>query len=581
MTTEKKEGNTGNVKGLDDVNSDDAGANGGSIQSGEIVRVSRRDVVETGSVSQRGTSLSPTENLVGMASIEDVLAWMDNFAKLKSRVIMQNPAYFTRLAIRGKEKVLINRSGWRAIQLAFNINDDIVKEETVMHPDGKNYTVRIWVKAWHAKSGRQVIGVGSCSTDEPGKVFQHPHHDVYATAHCVPLEAEILTKHGFKKYNEVKSGDEVLAYSVEKDKCHWTPLRKTTVYDSLQMLRMKSAVFDVRCSPDHSWAVETHPGRNGKTARKLMQATKLASGGQHRIILAAQADEGSSLLSPREAAILGWIATDGTIRESFVTRTKVNGKIYRGNWGPYVRVHIDQSKTEYVEEIRELTNNGMALEVITPAKSRIFPQGHESKCLPAHRFSMKSAAIKEIFDKASITTFADFKRVVPELSGAARSAMLQAMLHGDGQRKGGTWVFNAHDPEVMEIFQMLATLEGIALGKRQDNGQGTKRHTLRRFRKVDVAHLKIEEDGSTCAAWCPTTDYGTWIMRYNGQVCITGNTRAKNRAISDIVGAGEVSAEEIGGTSDSSPSPSTATAFSPRNDAERAAWEKAKSLGKR
>jgi len=61
--------------------------------------------------------------------------------------------------------VLINRSGWRAIQLAFNINDDIVREETVMHPDGKHYTVRIWVKAWHAKSGRQVIGVGSCSTD--------------------------------------------------------------------------------------------------------------------------------------------------------------------------------------------------------------------------------------------------------------------------------------------------------------------------------------------------------------------------------------------------------------------------------
>lgn len=133
--------------------------------------------------SSSPVAMIPSENLVGMASIEDILSWMENFAKLKARVIMQNPAYYTRLTIRGKERVLINRSGWRAIQLAFNISDDIVREETITHPDGKNYTVRIWAKAWHAKSGRQVIGVGSCSTDEPGKIFQHPHHDVYATAH--------------------------------------------------------------------------------------------------------------------------------------------------------------------------------------------------------------------------------------------------------------------------------------------------------------------------------------------------------------------------------------------------------------
>lgn len=150
-----------------------------SSPSNEIIR-SKRSEHEADSTP---APIVPSENLVGMASIEEVLAWMDNFAKLKSKVIMQNPAYYTKLVIRGKEKILINRSGWRAIQLAFNINDDIAKVETVMHPDGKNYTVRIWVKTWHVKSGRQVIGVGSCSTDEQGKMFQHPHHDVYATAH--------------------------------------------------------------------------------------------------------------------------------------------------------------------------------------------------------------------------------------------------------------------------------------------------------------------------------------------------------------------------------------------------------------
>jgi hypothetical protein len=186
MTTEERERQgIKSAESFRDNNNDDRGNQSGhsTVSSGKMVRTGQSEIVKESSRQEAATVVVPTENLVGMASIEEVLAWLDNFAKLKSRVIMQNPAYYTRLTIRAKERVLINRSGWRAIQLAFNINDDIVKEETVMHPDEKNYTVRIWVRAWHAKSGRQVIGVGSCSTDEPGKVFQHPHHDVYATAH--------------------------------------------------------------------------------------------------------------------------------------------------------------------------------------------------------------------------------------------------------------------------------------------------------------------------------------------------------------------------------------------------------------
>lgn len=152
-----------------------------SSSSGEIIPAAEAAAIIAKEHQQQ--QLQHHDNLVGMASIEEILAWLDNFAKLKSRVIMANPNYYTKLVLRGKEKVLINRSGWRAIELAFNINDDIAKEETIPHMDGKNFTVRIWARAWHEKSGRSVIGVGSCSSDEANKVFQHVQHDVYATAH--------------------------------------------------------------------------------------------------------------------------------------------------------------------------------------------------------------------------------------------------------------------------------------------------------------------------------------------------------------------------------------------------------------
>jgi hypothetical protein len=87
-----------------DINGSDGDNSNGSVN--EIIIAKQIDV-ETRSAQ---ATAAPSENLVRMASIEEVLAWMDNFAKLKSRVIMQNPAYYTKLAIRGKERVLINRS---------------------------------------------------------------------------------------------------------------------------------------------------------------------------------------------------------------------------------------------------------------------------------------------------------------------------------------------------------------------------------------------------------------------------------------------------------------------------------------
>src|SRR5919109_1611587 len=122
-------------------------------------------------------------------------------------------------------------------------------------------------------------------------------------AECVPLDSEILTRDGFRRYDQLTIGEDVLAYDVLSDRSVWTPLDAVTVYDSAPLIRLFSdhRQFEVLCTPDHSWAIRTAPyepskrgdgsrGPRGPYAnrqpeRRLVQTTHIKT--NHRLILAA------------------------------------------------------------------------------------------------------------------------------------------------------------------------------------------------------------------------------------------------------------------------------------------------------
>jgi hypothetical protein len=118
-----------------------------------------------------------------MLDLEQIQKWYDGFTTFKEKVLMSNPSFTAEIMVRGGKKRLINRAGWRAIALAFHLDDEIVKEELIHHPDGKNFSVCMTVRVFHKESGRSVVGVGSASSDEPGKGWSPTHHNVRSIAH--------------------------------------------------------------------------------------------------------------------------------------------------------------------------------------------------------------------------------------------------------------------------------------------------------------------------------------------------------------------------------------------------------------
>ena len=71
------------------------------------------------------------------------------------------------------------RSAYRKLARAFGISDEITKEEREDLEKG-GFVWRIHVRA-KTSSGREVIGIGACSSSE--RAFVHVDHDIYAIAH--------------------------------------------------------------------------------------------------------------------------------------------------------------------------------------------------------------------------------------------------------------------------------------------------------------------------------------------------------------------------------------------------------------
>lgn len=96
----------------------------------------------------------------------------DNYRALRDSMIEQDDI----VKIQGKP--YLKKGFWRKIATAFNLSDEIIKEEKINVDDG--FMWKIMVRTL-APNGRVATGVGVCDSRE--RNWAHPEHDVYATCH--------------------------------------------------------------------------------------------------------------------------------------------------------------------------------------------------------------------------------------------------------------------------------------------------------------------------------------------------------------------------------------------------------------
>ncbi len=74
--------------------------------------------------------------------------------------------------------------------------------------------------------------------------------------YCVPMSAQALTRTGWKFFNELIIGEDILAYNPETKKKEWTPLESKHKFSDAETYTISNSHFSVRATANHRWFVK-------------------------------------------------------------------------------------------------------------------------------------------------------------------------------------------------------------------------------------------------------------------------------------------------------------------------------------
>lgn len=311
--------------------------------------------------------------------------------------------------------------------------------------------------------------------------------------YCVPDSSEILTRDGWKTYYTLKKGDIVLTYNVKTGTAEWQPvLDKKIFYHDQELFALGGKRGEILFTDGHRWVVREQKTRvRGKIyggKEKIVRGYELNT--NHNIVMVPERVEfpRKSLLTPEEAELLGWLITDGYWR-------------FKGN---YCEAVIYQHPNKFLDIVKRVAGG----------KPRKPHPDTGVVCVPVRKDRLKNLI--------PILKTRDFASVPPKLSRDALEKFYNAMYLADGtvikrRGKGDSDFFAATKKEVLDAFVIAAFL----LGKRTREGKRGTYVSSRKTMKVAGALHRGHYKGFV---WCPKTPNGTWVMRQNGVVTITGNT---------------------------------------------------------
>ena len=309
----------------------------------------------------------------------------------------------------------------------------------------------------------------------------------------VSEDTEVMSREGWKHYWELGDADELLSFDKDTELTYWDKIQYVNVYDyDGEAIWLYDQGRDFVCTPNHWWLVkrEHHDNWEFVEADRLYSRMRFPKAASHYF-------DGDSLLTPDEAAIIGWLVTDGAIR----------------NVG---YMAIQQSKQPQTDTIRQLVTRAGALskESIDTLGTHVFSINREWK-----------QRIDQLFTRY------DLSYVVSHLSAEAADAMWDAMWQAEDCNR--TNCFVQKEGAVLNAFELLSFLTGRFVAKHKHNGEQDSRNIwqlyIHKTKYQCNKDLLIDRVPYKGKMWCPRVEHRTILIRRNNKVCWTGNTYESQR----------------------------------------------------
>lgn len=348
---------------------------------------------------------------------------------------------------------------------------------------------------------------------------------------CVDDETEILTVNGWKHERDVSVGDSVIGYDVNSKKVVVTDVTHKHLYsdeNGIHVYEFNSPTFNAVSTEDHRWVVcESDEEPRFKTSHNIWKN----KWPDYPILRVDDNDLPGNSLSDDYLKLLGWIMTDG-----YFSKQYYGIEIYQST-------RREKNALIYHNMIETLNNLG-------------FSFNDKSDDGIYHTIYInKNDILYDLWKSNPDRTLSfDF---VSTLSQHQAEVLMWAMIEGDGtlgdNEKSSNITFTCNSVERKDVFQYLAFIAGYATNAYRISAEDANRWTngklypslsnktpvvvkndywtisVLRVKRAHIYHHHKSERFVN-KVWCVTTGTGTWVMRRNGKVSITGNSVVQGSA---------------------------------------------------
>lgn len=348
-----------------------------------------------------------------------------------------------------------------------------------------------------------------------------------ALRQCTDELTEALSKEGWKKYNQLREGEEILTKNPITGVLEWQPIQKLNIYPDFKgdLYHFKNKSFDALVTSEHRWLANVTTKRNTNnfyTTRELYEGKLRLIHRQGEYIGPKESPYSDDLIN-----LIGWILTDGSLRYYDLPGKPRHGKPWK--------VTLTQSYTA----------NPGKVKLINELLDRLGYNYHKKD---------KSGSYNWVFNNDlanKLHKIIPNKRLtMPFLLSLPKhqlEILYNSMSLGDGHRGGNAIITGKKDQA--DMIQVLNILLGRTSNINIRDRVGRKGYSDKITNKKGYVETKNKSYSVTSGrrkyfhtkstrgeshitklenqeqlVWCPTVENQTWVARRNGKQYITGNS---------------------------------------------------------
>lgn len=309
------------------------------------------------------------------------------------------------------------------------------------------------------------------------------HYKVHPSAYCVPLYSEALTREGWKNYNELSINDEILSYDMESQTLKWSNILDKHYFQNAETIRLKKQSLDFICTPNHKLVY--------KGSRKGISSEDIKSIYDTRDLIQKLKDK------------------EITFEEAKKIKSSIQGHFRK-------KAELDNFR-DFMASFRM-----SGIERLTDAKDISIKNG----------YLRISAELDKQYPPANLKTYFKYRdsmlNRVLQMNIDQLNAFFDACIMTDGHmHERGSYGFTQVNNDHADAFEVAAFMTGRRVSKYWKEGSCPEKpsngYTVLNKNYMPTANIIRLPNGFE-DVWCPETEYGTWVVRQNNRIMITGNS---------------------------------------------------------